>query len=307
MNHNVFHLDANESAIFKKKLEYVMAESFDTKYEPNQALALFPVSAEGGAGATQITWEKYSKAGSAVMANDYDTSFPLVDIFGEEETVKVRGIKAGYHYNIDEIRRAQMAGLPLETSRAITARMAIDNKLDDIAWSGDTATALKGFIGYSGVSEYTVVSGTSGSKLWSAKTADEILRDMHGLTHAVVEDTKGIERPDTMLLPLPLYNLIETKRLGDGSDETVMSYFMKTNKYIKRIEWINKLATAGADGKNRIYVFVNNPRNLRFFVPLPFEQYDPDKEGMTYKIMCYAKTAGMAIFYPKSVAYADYV
>lgn len=302
---DAYKLDANESAFFKKQLEYVKSQTFDVKERPNKALSIFPVSTDAGPAATEITWRSFTRVGMAKMVADYATDFPLVDVYGVENSVKPKGIGAGYHYSIEEIRRAQMAGLPLETRRAETARRAIEDKIDTIAWNGDSATGLNGFINYPGISQYTVTSGTSGSKLWSAKTSDEILKDMNGLVNFVVEATNGIEIPDTMLLPLAQYNLINQKRLGDGSDETVLSYFLKTNQYIKTINWVVELKGAGASSGDRAMVFVNDASHLTLELPLAFEAYEADKEGMQYKIPCYAKCAGIICYYPGSVAYAD--
>lgn len=303
---DAYRLDANESAFFKRELEVVKSATYDVKFKQNKAFSLFPISSEGGAAAAEITWRQFTRVGVAKMVSDYANDFPRVDIYGVEYSVKPKGIGAAYGYSIEEIRRAQMAGLPLETRRAETARRAIEDKLNYIAFNGDSATNLVGFINYSGISEYTVASGgTGGTKTWSTKTADQILADMHGIVNGVVAATNGIEQPDTMLMPLAQYNLISTKRLGDGSDETVMSYFMKTSPYIKRIEWVTELKTAGSGSTARIMVYPNDPSHLTWEIPLMFEQYEADKKGMTYEIPCYSKTAGMIIYYPSSVAYAD--
>jgi hypothetical protein len=302
---DAFNLDANESVFFKRQLEVVKTGTYDVKFRPNKALSLFPVDTSAGPAATEITWRQYTRVGMAKMVADYAHDFPRVDIYGVEATVKPKGIGASYGYSIEEIRRAQMAGFPLETRRAEAARRAIDDKIDYIAWSGDTATGLAGFINYTGISEYTVISGASGLKTWATKTSDEILKDMNGVTHYVVEATNGVELPDTMLLPMAQYNLIKTKRLGDGSDETVLSYFQKTNQYIKRIEWVVELDGAGGTASDRMMVYVNDAAHLSLELPLPFEQYEYDKKGMEYVVPCYAKTAGMIIYFPASVAFAD--
>lgn len=304
--YDTFNLDAGESAFFKRELEMVKTQTYDVKFKQNKAFSLFPVSSEASPAVAEITWRQFTRVGMAKMVSDYAMDFPRVDIYGAEYSVKPKGLGAAYGYSIEEIRRAQMAGLPLETRRAEAARRAIEDKLNYIAFNGDTGTGLKGFIAYTGISEYTVASGGTGNtKTWSTKTADQILDDMNGIVHGVVAATNGIEQPDTMLMPLEQYNLISTKRLGTDSDTTVMEYFLKTNRYIKRIEWLTELKTAGDSSTARMMVYVNDPMHLTLEVPLMFEQYEADKKGMSYEIPCYAKTAGMIIYYPASVAYAD--
>ena len=304
--YDAFNIDANESAFFKRELEVVKSKTYDVKYKPNVAFSLFPISSEASPAAEVITWRQFSRVGMAKMVSDYAQDFPRVDVYGVEYSVKPKGLGASYGYSIEEIRRAAMAGLPLETRRAEAARRAIEDKMNYIAFNGDTATNLKGFINYSGITEYTVASGgTGGTKTWSTKTADQILDDMNGIVHGVVSATNGIEQPDTMLMPLEQYNLITTKRLGTDSDTTVLEYFLKTNRYIKRVEWVTELKTAGDSSTSRMMVYVNDANHLNLEVPLMFEQFEADKKAMSYSVACYAKTAGMVIFFPASVSYAD--
>lgn len=301
---DALHLDANESAFFKRQLEYVKAGTYDVKWAPNKALALLPVDSSAGPAATEITWRQYTRVGMAKMVADYATDFPRVDIYGAENTVKPHDIGASYGYTIQEIRRAQMAGTPLESRRADAARRAIEDKINSIAFSGDSATNLTGFLACTGGTEFTLTSGTSGNT-WALKTADEILADMNGMVYAVIEATNGVETPDTMLLPLAQYNLIQTKRLGTYSDETVMSYFMKTNQYIKRIEWLNELKTGSDTSGTRAIVFKNDAEHLQLMLPVPFEQFEADKVGLAYTIPCLARCAGVVTYYPLSVGFLD--
>jgi hypothetical protein len=298
-------LDANETIFFKRELEYVKSQAYDTKFRENKLLSILPISTEAGPGATEITWRRFTSVGSAIQISDSGENIPRADVYGEETTTKIIPYGAAYGYNIYEIRRAQMAGRPLEAMRATAARKAIDDKLNDIAASGDTAAGLKGFINYTGISEYTVASGTSGLKTWANKTPDEILADMNGIVNSVVVATVGIERPDTLLLPQSNYNLIMQKRIGDGSDVTILNYFLNNNKYIKTVDWLYELTGAGATTSNRMMAFVNDAQHLTFELPIPFEQHDIQQKGFDYVVPCSCSTAGMIVYYPNAVVFAD--
>jgi len=305
--YDAFKLDANESIFFKRQLEHVMAQGYDVKYAPLKGLTLVPVTSEAGPAATEITMRSWDKVGMAKMISDYATDFPSVDIFGVETTIKIKGMGASYRYSIEEIRRANMAGVPLEAKRAAMAREAIDRKHNAIILNGDTASGLRGFLNTTtGYTEYTVPNGAGGTKPWTAKTADEILADLNGIVNGIITATVGVEQPDTMLLPLTYFQLISQKRLDALSDDTVMSYFLKVNPYIKRIEWLNELETAGAGSVKRFMVYKNDPAHLVYHMPLVFEQYDADKKGMAYEIPCYSKSGGMFIYYPASIGFGDF-
>jgi len=301
----IINLDENESVFFKRQLEYVKAQTYDVKYPPNKALGLLPVSVEAGPAATEITWRKYDKVGYAKLVADYSKDFPRVDIYGSEQTVKVYDIGDSYGYSIMEIRRAAKAGIPLESRRAVVAREVIDNKLNSLAFLGDSDANIVGFLTYTGGTEFTVTSGVAGNT-WSVKTADEILADMNGLVETVLTVTNGVESPDTMLLPLEQYLLISRKRIAnDSAGKTVLTYFLENNPYIKRIEWLTELNGIGAGGKDRAIVFKNDLQHLSLEIPVPFEQFDPQQQGLTFTIPCLARTAGVIIYYPLAIAYCD--
>ena len=303
---DAYKLDANESIFFKRQLEYIKAQTYDKKYRELKGLSLFPISSEPGPAATEITWRSWDKVGMAKMISDYATDFPRVDIFGTEQTIKVKGMGASYGYSIEEIRRAQMAGVPLESKRATMVREVIERKHDQIIWNGDTETGLKGFIGYPGTTEYTVpATGTGSTKTWPNKSSDQILTDMNGIVDGIIAATNGIEQPDTMLMPLESYRLISQKRLSDYTEKSVLKYFLENNPYIKRVEWVVELNTAGAGPSKRFMVYKNSPSHLEYFMPLPFEMYEADKRGMAFEVPAYSKSGGMAIYYPGSVGWAD--
>ena len=306
------HLDANESIFFNRELETIRAKSYDVKYDDNfKMLALLPISMEGDPLDTQITHRVFGRVGVAKMGGgDYATDFPSVDVFGSEVTVKVYPIQASYKYNKDEIARAARAGKPLEQMRANAARKAIDKKLNDVAMNGDTVTGATGLFNAPGISSYTVPKGATGSKTnWETKTADEILADLYGISNYIITSTKGIEIPDVIALPLTSYQLIERKRLSTDSEKTVLNYFLENSKNIKQIVWFNELESivTGGDSKKAMYCWKNDADHLVLDLPLAYTQEELFQDGREYVVPCRAKTGGVTIFYPMSVAVGKYI
>lgn len=307
VNRNPVHLDAGESAFFTRELEFVKTRSFDTKYKQLKAMnGLLPISTEAGNGMTEITYRKFSMVGFAKIIADYAHDFPRVDVYGEEATVKIKGIGDSYGYSIKEIRSSRQTGKRLDQRRADTARRAIEEKIDAIAWAGSTVDGLQGFINYPGITEYTVpADGTGNSKLWSTKTPDQIVRDISKLIAAVVSTTNGIEQPDTLLLDLTHWQQLATTRMGSANDTTILEFVMKTNPYLKKIDWLNELATAGANGVARMICYSNDKEHVTLEIPQAFEAFDPVQKGMEFEIPCHAETAGVIVYYPLSVAFGD--
>jgi hypothetical protein len=123
--------------------------------------------------------------------------------------------------------------------------------------------------------------------------------------YAVVAATNGVEIPDTMLLPLAQFNQIGTKRLGTYSDTTVLDYFLKTNQYVKKVEWLNELSTGSDTSGTRAIVFKNDADHLELVLPVPFEQFEAEKKGLAYTVPCLARIGGVVFHYPLSIGFCD--
>lgn len=304
-NKHPMRLDANESAFFTRELEYVKSQSYDTKFKQLKAFDVIPISSEAPNGATEITFRRYTGIGLAKIIADYAHDFPRVDVYGTEETAKIRGVGTSYGYSIKEIRSSQMAGKSLDQRRANFARRANDEKVNSVAFSGDSEFGLQGLIDYPGITEYTVPNGTSGTTPWTTKTPDEIVADLTGMVNAIVDTTNGREAPDTLLLPIAQYNYIANTRMTGGDTTTILTFFLDNNPYINTVDWIVELKGAGASGGDRMMMYANDSEHLTLEMPQMFEQFDPQQKGMEFEIPCHSETAGVIVYYPLSVSYGD--
>jgi hypothetical protein len=219
-----------------------------------------------------------------------------------------------------------MAQMPLDVRKAMAARYAIALLQDEIMFYGhadysavqDTTNqadagaregGLKGIANLSSTTSYTTANGASGSKLWRRKTPDEMVADMHGVVNNIVKTTFGIHRPDSMLLPLAAYNMAATRRMGDGSNQTVLDFFLATSPYVKNVDPTYRLDQArsanwgGTTG--RCIAYEKNPDRLAAILPLEFEQMPPQQEHFEIRTVCHARTGGVVAFYPLSLSYMD--
>jgi hypothetical protein len=303
---NPRRLDRGESAFFAREVEHIKAQTYDAKLKELKALALIPINTNTGPGTTLITFRRYTGVGIAKIISDYAKDFPRVDIYGEEASVKVYSIGTSYGYNIMEIREAaQVPGKNLDTRRAITARRAHDEKTNDLALNGDAEHNIHGFLNYPGITETTLpADGEGSSTKWKDKTEDQILRDINSMTDAVMLPTHRREVPDTLLLPLETYNYLANKRLGDNQT-TLLKFILDNNPVLSKVDWIDELTGIGEGKTNRAMVGKFDDEHITLEIPQPFEQFDPEKEGMEFTIPCHSRTAGVIIYYPQAFAYAD--
>lgn len=303
----VDRLDSEESIFFARELEAIKAKTYDVKYAELKYLQLLPLSTEAGPSAEEITYRQYDMVGMAKIIGNYADDLPRVDVKGKEFKSKVKSLGDSFGYNIQEIRASRMAGKSLEQRRASVARRAIEQLANRLAFFGDTASGIVGFITHPNISTVTLpADGTGASKLWSTKTPDQILRDMNLVANSIVSNTKGVEVPDTMVLPIEQYNLIASTPRSANSDTTILKYFLTNNPYIKTVSWLNELDNAGTGGVLDVMVaYRKDPDALQVEVPSPFEQLEPEKRGLEYVIDCLMRFGGVSVYYPLSVAKAE--
>ena len=300
------HMDADESAFFARSLEHVKAKAYEIKYANLKARNLIPVSMEANPGAAVIVYQQYDQVGMAKVIASYADDLPRVDILGKEYKANVRSLADAYGYNLQEIRSAKMAGVPLAQRKANAAKRAILAKENKIAFLGDSESGLYGLINHPNISTTTIpADGTGATTTWSTKTPTLILRDMHKLANYVVENTKEVEVPDTLLLPTEQFNLIASTPMSTDNGKTILQMFLDNSRYVKNVESVNELNAAGAGSTDRMVVYRRDPDALTLEIPQDFEQLETEQRNLEYITPCHSRCAGVIIYYPLSVAYAD--
>lgn len=298
-------MDAAESIFFSRQLEHIRAGVFDKKYAVLKGRGFVPLNTEVNPGASTFTYRVYDEVGMAVIISDYSKTFPRADVSGTEVTSVIRGIGDSYGYSIMEGRASMMAGVALPQRKANAARKAIEQKLDTVIQTGDTANSLGGLLNITNAIAYTVPNGAAGSATWALKTPDEIVADLHGIVSNMVTVTKEIEQPDSMILPVASYQLIATKRMGDGSDITILKHFLETSPYIKTVSSWYACDTAGGSSSKRMVIYRKDPDVLELIIPQEFEQFLPEQRGAEVLTLCHLRTGGVVCYFPLAVSYGD--
>lgn len=311
-----FRRDAAETAFIVRQLEFIRPGIDEMQFPELHAQEWFPWDTTVDNGSESITTTQSNQSGKPKLTKDLKGEAPRVDMKLSQVNYPIYSAFHSYGYGIQEVRAAMKAGIPLTTKWAALCREQLQRALDDIAFMGSDstavedigATALQGALTLTGTDTYTVpADGAGASKTFESKDSDKILRDLSAMASQVVVATKGIENPETMLLPLATYEFINTKRVGDGTSDTVLSYFRRVDGNIRNVYRTHKSATAGSGSTKRVMVYEKNPSKLQFFAPVPFEQFPPgtSANGLEVMTVCHFRTAGMIAHRPKSIIYAD--
>lgn len=301
------------SVFFARELDHVKAQSYDVEYPELTALSLFPISSEADAGAETITYYTYDKRGMAKVISNYSTDLPRADVIGKPTTVQIKSLGASYGYSAQEMRASRMAGKGLDARKAESARYAIDNATNKIAWAGDAENGLMGVLSTGqNIPLYSVPNGASGQSDWAHKTADEILADINGMQAQVADTTNNVERPDTLVLSADRYMLISNKRIDDTA-VTIKKFILDNAPYIKEIVSAAELGAknvdtnpyaAASNGSAVALLFTKDERKLSLENPMPYYQYPVQAEKLETVVPCEARTAGVIVYYPLSAIIA---
>lgn len=299
------NFDAAESAFFARQLEFIRPGVLEVLYPELKGAMLVPVDTAIDPGAEQYTYRIFDQVGEALVSANLPNRAPRVDVIGSEVTSKIFNVTDAYGYSVQEARAAMLARTPLIPRRAMTARDVIERKLDAIIFVGDTVSGLKGLLNLASTNTFTALTKNAGGLLWATSHPDEIVADMNGMVNKIVSDSLEIEQPDTLLLPLSSYTLISSRRMGDGSDKTILEHFLASSPYIKSVEATHKSETAGSGVTRRAVAYRRDPNKLSALMPMPFTQLPPQPDGFELVTQCQARTGGVVTFYPMSICYMD--
>ena len=286
-----------------RELETILARTFEVEYADIKYSMVIPVSSEVGNGADSYTYRVFDKQGSMKVIGDKAKDLPRADVLRKEITHPVRSVGSSFAYTVQETRAAAMVpGMNLEQRRANAVRRAYEEKVESIAMFGDTSVSLTGFFNNSTVDVYTADKWFTDS----GTTSQEMLDLLNYGVSAIVNGSRMVEQPDTILMAYEDYNVIATQRNSDSSDVTVLEYFLRTNPFIRNIEPINQL---DADNSglitNRMVVYKRDPEKLQLHIPQPLELFPPQQRGLEFIVPAHARVGGVSIYYPKSVIYVQ--
>lgn len=303
--------DAGEAIYLARQLESILPETKDTLYREMTSKTFIPVNTRHPAGTKNITWRGYTKTGRARIIAAYGaTDIPAVGRFATENTIKVHSVGSKASWSRQEVREAAMANLSLASGLAADAADANALTIDQAAWLGDTDHGINGFLNYPGLTAATIPNDGNGtSKTWASKTGSQILRDCANMVKAVTATTNGVEKPNTLLLPLSVYIDIGTREwsASNSSNVTILAYLEQnlSKMGITQIAGIPELETAGAGGTTRAFIYTKDPRKVEQHIPVVLDPTPPQLDGLQYTTVYESRFAGTTFYYVLSAAYGD--
>lgn len=309
LNPNGLRLDAAESVWFSRQLEAVDRQIYDVVFPENKARQFLPTQQGIPDWAKVYTWRMFEKFGRAKIAANMADDIPRADVTGVESSKVIKPVTSSYGWDIFELKAAAATGMPLDALKAQAARFAIETESDRILALGDADHGLEGLLALSSTTTYTPSTKVAGGTTWAVATSDEIVGDLFGICQAIISAMKGAGGPVftrfQIILPIEQYALIAQRRMGDGSDTTVLKFAQANSPWIESIEPWHLTNGAGSMGVDRMVAYPKNPLVLAGIVPMEFTTQPPEQRNLEYVVNCLSTTGGVVVRYPVAVAYGD--
>lgn len=300
-------LDATSSAFVANQLTHVRAQTIQVTHAPLNAFSFFPVQTEIPVGAETAKQIYYDMVGMAIIIANSADDLPRADAVAEETAVNVRHVGASYGYSVIELENASFARVPLSTMKASAVKRAIDKKLNDIAFKGDSKYGITGFLQNSNLNEYTLTAdGTGSTTTFSTKTAAQMFRDMTAFIESVPIATEYTEQMNTIGIAPEAYLALASTTYNSTTGLTVLQTLQAQHPEITRWVKLGELIKADSTGAKDVMVggyFA--PDYIRLEIPKRFDQLPVEKRNLDYVIDCLASTVGVTVFKPFAFSIAE--
>ena len=294
----------DEVGIFlARELQTILARTFETQYSDIVYSSVLPISQEVSEGSDAYTYRIFDAQGKMGIIQDKGSDLPRADVLRKEVTNKVVSLGASFGYSIQEVRAAaQVPGMNLEARRAAATRRSYEEKVQEIAFFGDSSTGLEGLLTNSNVDKIVPNKWFDGA----STTVDEYLEILNEGPTRIIDNSNMKEQPDTMLVPQSVYRVLSTTARSTTSDTTVLEYFLRTNPYITAVEPLNELdASKSSLSKDRIVCYTRSPEKVQLHLPKTLEYLPPVRQGLEFTVACHARVGGVALYYPKSAIFIE--
>ncbi|RUX08212.1 MAG: DUF2184 domain-containing protein [Mesorhizobium sp.] len=284
------------------------------RYQDIQYPTLVPVDTSAPEWIQSVTYFSMDSVGQAQWFNGNAHDVPKVELTREKYETTVSMAAIGYGYNLEELGTAQLLGMNLTPDKASTARRVAEEKIDQVAFIGDTGKGFSGLVNSSTPTATTApADGTGSATTFVSKTPDQILRDVNGVLTGIFTGTLGSEIADTLLLPYSVLLDLSTRRIDAVNQTTILEWIMKNNIYtlttgqpltIRGL--FGYLDAAGASGTKRMVAYRRSPEVLKFHMPMPFRFLPAWQTGpIKFDVPGIFRLGGVDIRRPKSVRYLD--
>lgn len=279
-------------------LEAIDNKIYEPKKEELKARTIFSLKTDVPAGAETYSYDVITRSGSAKILAPGADDIPLVDADMERHTEQIYSIAAAFRLSVQEIRQAQLAGRPVETTKADTTRKAIAEKENRLVWVGDADHNIKGVVNATGIQTLAVDQNEDGtSTKWKDKTGKEIVTDIRKAKN-LVNKLPG-HTADTLIVTPDAFEHLE-KEFNEYTNQSVLEY-IKSQNWFKRIDFTSDIEKQGTDKTDCFLVFDSSPDVVEILLTMDVTRHPQEYKFPNYKIPFEERTGGAIVRYPMAI------
>jgi len=258
---------------------------------------IVPLDIKNKPGVRTTTYRKISAIGSFRLVRSYSNDIPQINLLSEEFTQSIHRWGGSYFISDEDLIAARLGyEISIEQEDVSSVREAAMQKLNSLIATGDTDLGMPGLLNHP-----DVLRTYSTTKIDSTSTANQILALLNDAVTAVVNLTKQVEKPDTLLLPLRQWNYLTTTRVSDNLEMTLLKQFMNNSPYINAISVVNELASSGLGNTDSMIVFKRDPKKLKAMIYEDFQFLAMERKGFGYIRPAFFRYAGLRVYRPYSI------
>lgn len=309
-----FQMDAQVAMSFAvSQASRINATVYQARYPAIRYRGLVPVDTTGPEWVKSITYFSLDGVGQAEWMNAGADDVPKVELLRAKTEATVSMAAIGYGWNVEELAQAQQLGIDLSSRKASAARRASEEKVDQVAFFGDTAKGFTGITNNPNVTrEDAAATGAGSSTEWKDKTPGQVMADVNAVLSGVFDDSKTVEMADTVLLPYKQMHDIGTRQLSENTETTILEWLRSNNVYTMEtgqplnMRGVRGLETAGDGGTARMVAYRNDMEVLRLNMPMPFRFFPVWQTGpFRYDVPGAFRIGGVDVSLPGAVRYMD--
>lgn len=303
-------MDADETNMLALQLEQMRSRVYEAEYPEIKARRILPVTNEVDPGADTFSYEETDFVGKAKVIRNYADDPPSVETKASKVTHSVVSLGDGYHYSIQDIRRAAFSGKPLSGRKAIAARRVFERGLDDIAAFGapDDGIAdgiLNRAVG-TGAGQIRNTAMTTAAWLDASAVPATQVADLNKAVQEMIEDSAELYTPNVLCVSTAIHLRMLHTRMAADNAETVMEAFLRGNPWIEEvIPWNLLYQVDGTSGNNdtRGLLMRRDPDVVELVIPQEFEVLPPQPKNYAFNVLAHGRTAGACIYRPLGLRY----
>lgn len=320
--------DSNESLILAEALTHVESQLVRVVKPMFNARNLMSVDSSGDPVSDSFKYyELRNSHGQAKWVDSWgDGSIPTVNASLRQVMGQIKGFALSATWTEDEVRKIRAANanrrsgepaIGLEQELMLSIGEGMSDFENNVLLYGDADRGIQGFMNNDNLAPaFVVPAGAGGSTAWKDKTPQEVERDLHDLTFAQFNLTKGAERPNRLVLSNTMFQYISTTNLSVDNDKKILKSFLENNPYINSADQVmsmyeferNELDADMADlfkDRGIGFCYNNAPTVLVAKIPMPMNRiatFVPDQSNpFSFRALYLERIGGVSIRKPQAI------